>query len=361
MSGPKSAIFNADPMGVLLAYAAIEAAKAVAQAHAAASALQRKNEVQRDAEDERQAQAGAAGMQALVEQSRAAHEEFEHLALLVEKIGLGDKIRATRPATPEPAEAQDADLLAAQVRALRSLTANLHSILLTEAARLSVEFAEQPFDSAAAVAKSVPQQVSQRLLARIAHLGPIPEIIAKLALELDHTLPGEHADLLATELRAQVQAHAEQQQKRQVQEATAKVLEHTLHELGYQVEEVREILFVEGGMLHFRRAGWGNYMVRLRVDAKADALNFNVVRAVARGDNERSVLDHLAEDRWCSEFPALLRALEAQGIRLNVTRHLAAGELPVQLVDAAKLPVFSDEEDAGAREQQTNSMSRKLP
>ncbi|HEX8957680.1 MAG TPA: hypothetical protein VF798_15475, partial [Burkholderiaceae bacterium] len=98
----------------------------------------------------------------------------------------------------------------------------------------------------------------------------------------------------------------------------------------------------------------------LRIDAKADTVNFNVVRAVTESDNERSVLDHLAEDRWCSEFPALLRALEAQGIRMNVTRHLAAGELPVQFVDAAKLPAFADEEDATSH-QQANTMSRPLP
>ncbi len=360
MSGPKTAIFSADPLSVLLAYAAIQAVKSVADGYAEAAALRREHDDRRNAEDKRLDGAAAIGVKALAEESRAAHEEFERLVRLAETIGLGEKVRATLPAMPPSANAHDDDAVAAHARAVQGLNATLRSMLLTEAARQSAEFAEQPFDKSVAVAKSIPQQISQRQLARIAHLGPVPELIAKLALELDQTLPGERADLLATELRAQVQALIELQQKKQVQEATAFVLEHTLHELGYQVDEVKETLFVEGGMLHFRRAGWGNYMVRLRVDAKTEAVNFNVVRAVTEGDNERSVLDHLAEDRWCSEFPALLRALEAQGVHMNVTRHLAAGELPVQLVDAAKLPAFSDEEDALQRKS-TKAMSRNLP
>jgi len=96
--------------------------------------------------------------------------------------------------------------------------------------------------------------------------------------------------------------------------------------------------------VHFRRRDWGDYMVRLRVDAATGEANFNVVRAVDAGVSERSVLDHIAEDRWCAEFPALLKTLEARGVRLDVTRRLAAGELPVQLVERRKLPKFAQEE-----------------
>ncbi|HEX8957947.1 MAG TPA: hypothetical protein VF798_16855, partial [Burkholderiaceae bacterium] len=281
-------------MSVLLAYAAIQAVKAVAEGYAQAAALRRQHDDRRDADEQRLKDAATAGLRALSEENRTAHEEFEHLARLAETIGLGEKVRATFPAMPAAADPEDEDAVAAHARALQVLNDSLRAMLLTEAARQSVEFAEQPFDGSAAMAKSIPQQISRRQLGRIAHLGAIPESIAKLALELDQTLPGERADLLATELRAQVQAWIELQQKKQVEQATAAVLEHTLHELGYHVEEVKETLFVEGGMMHFRRAGWGNYMVRLRVDAKADTVNFNVVRAVTESDNERSVLDHLA-------------------------------------------------------------------
>lgn len=360
MSGPKTASYKVDPLSVLLAEATIQAVKSVAESYAQAAALRREHDDKRAADDRRLSDADATGLQALNAQAKSAHEEFERLVRLADTIGLGDKVRATLPAMPASVGAQDEDAVAAHAHAVQGLNDTLRTMLLTEAARQSAEFAEQPFDKSAAVAKSIPQELTRRQLARITHLGLAPESIVKLARELEQILPGERADLLATELRAQVQAWIELQQNKQVQEATAFVLEHTLHELGYQVEEIRDTLFVEGGLLHFRRAGWGNYMVRLRVDAKADAINFNIVRAVTEGDNERSVLDHLAEDRWCSEFPALLRALEVQGVHMNVTRHLAAGELPVQFVDAAKLPAFADEEDA-MQNTSRKTMSRNLP
>jgi len=99
-------------------------------------------------------------------------------------------------------------------------------------------------------------------------------------------------------------------------------------------------MFVDDGVLHFRRPGWGDYLVRMRFDARGRSLNFNVVRAVdATGDDaQASVLDHLAEDRWCAEFPALLDALRRRGVRLDVTRRLEAGEVPVQRVERDRLP-----------------------
>ena len=117
-----------------------------------------------------------------------------------------------------------------------------------------------------------------------------------------------------------------------------------MNELGYQVQEFSDTLFVEGGVVHFRRHDWGNYMVRLRVNEKSLSVNFNVIRAVQNADNERSVLDHIAEDRWCAEFPALLKAMEARGLGLDVTRRLEARELPLQQVDSSLLPTFAEPE-----------------
>ena len=85
--------------------------------------------------------------------------------------------------------------------------------------------------------------------------------------------------------------------------------------------------------------------MRLRVAAEERTVNFNVVRA--RGDEEtaeRRRLDALAEDRWCAEFPALMRTLAARGLTLDVTRRLRAGELPVQIVDPASVPALHDED-----------------
>lgn len=131
------------------------------------------------------------------------------------------------------------------------------------------------------------------------------------------------------------------------QEAAALVLKASLEDLGYEVEDIESTLFVDGGTVHFRRSGWENYFVRLRVDPVDRTVNFNVVRA--RGDEEsaeRRRLDALAEDRWCAEFPRLMQTLMARGLQLDVTRRLAAGEVPVQVVDRANLPAAAADEQA---------------
>jgi hypothetical protein len=287
----------------------------------------------------------ADGLAALNAAASAAEARIEHLLQLAETVGGAAAASATRPQRPQ---STNPEALAAYVRGLETLVEELKAILLTEAGRRQRDLAESGvFDEIAVpLAKTQAGAItaSQRLLARIAHLGALPQDLELLARELDATLPGERAELLATELRRRIQDQLESAQQRQVQEATALIVEHSLKELGYQVEEVAETLFVTGGMVHFRRPGWGNYLVRLRVDAKATSVNFNVIRAIDAGDNERSVLDHIAEDRWCAEFPALLKALEVQGVRLDETRRLEAGELPVQLVERSKLPRFAIED-----------------
>ncbi|MFO1315509.1 MAG: hypothetical protein U1F58_07875 [Burkholderiales bacterium] len=134
---------------------------------------------------------------------------------------------------------------------------------------------------------------------------------------------------------------------RQEQEAAALVLQESLRDLGYDVDDIEATLFADGGTVHFRRSGWEHYFVRLRVDARERTANFNVVRA--RGDEEtaeRRRLDALAEDRWCAEFPRLMATLAARGLQLDVTRRLEAGEVPVQVVDADRLPAIAADEDA---------------
>ncbi|MDR3482224.1 MAG: hypothetical protein P4L91_16100 [Burkholderiaceae bacterium] len=353
MSGPKSGFVTTDPLMALLLAAGMQAANAVADGYAQAATLREQHREAADALQNSQRAADARGQAARGKQAAAAEAAFDAVARLAANMQIAAAVQDARPPAPD---AQDSAAVAAYVRALQELTEQLRSILLTEAARRAEEFADLPeFAPQLAANLTLPQKIAQRLLARIAHLGPAPDQIQKIALELEQTPPGERADLLATELRARIQAHIEAQQRSQVQQATALIVAQSLKDLGYQVEDIADTLFVEGGVVHFRRQGWGNYMVRMRVDAKAGAVNFNVLRAVAQGENERSVLDHLAEDRWCTEFPALLQALAARGVHIEVTRHLQAGELPVQLVDAGKLPRFADEED-GRQTAQTQAM-----
>ena len=159
------------------------------------------------------------------------------------------------------------------------------------------------------------------------------------------------------ELRRQIQTHIAAVGQRMAQEAAAVIVAQALKDLGYQVEEIGATLFVEGGVVHFRRPDWGNYLVRMRVNAKTNEANFNVIRAVAEQNNEVSVLDHLAEDRWCSEFPTLMQTLAARGVHLQVSRRLEAGEVPVQQVLAGKLPQFADE----AEQAQQTARTRSIP
>ena len=353
MSGPITVVITASPIAALLSAAAIRAAQAVYAGYANAAALQQQHQQQNETRSASQSAAQQQGRAALGDEAQRAEIAFDQLQGLAERLGVTEQVRATRPAAPQ---ADNADALAAYVRALQALSADLRAILLTEAARQSDQFAEQA--AYLLVPDAAPRTLAQRLMLRIAELGAIPEQIQSVARELDSVLPGERAELLATELRARIQAHIENLQKQQVQQATATIVEQSLKDLGYQVEELGSTLFVEGGTVHFRRQSWGNYMVRMRVNAQTPSINFNVVRAVTADNNERSVLDHLAEDRWCAEFPALLKALELHGVHLDVTRRLAAGELPVQMVDADKLPRFADEEATGSRSQ---PLQRRLP
>lgn len=359
MSGPTTAIIpTVDPVTVLIAAAAIRGAQAIHAGYAEAERLRDRNAVARDAQEAARSEAEAVGRENLLRQAGEAEIRFAELVALAERLGAHDHIGASLPARPA---SEEADAMTAYVRGLLDLIADLQRIILSEAARQQREV--DPGDAglavpAASARAEVPLPPGQRLLARIAHLGPLPEDLAGLARELDAAPNGERADLIAMELRRRIQSHIEELQQREVKEALALVLEQSLQDLGYQVEEIAETLFVEGGVTHFRKPGWGDYQVRLRVDARTATTNFNVIRAVDAGQQERSALDHLAEDRWCAEFPALLRALEARGVILKVTRRLAAGELPVQLVDRAKLPHFADEEEARHRPQ---LRSRELP
>ena len=343
MSGPKVAIYvpPAEPVTALVAAAAIHAAAAVAEGYAAANALRAEHAAAQATAKAELASSTAAGLAALQESAAAADADFERLAALATRLGIDVDIAATRPIRPQQVSATS---LAAYVRGMQMLAAELRNILTTEAALRNADFSAPEDTGPAEIAVPHQQTLSERLLARIAHLGPIPEDLAALAGELATTLPGERNDLLAAEMRRGIQHRLELHRREMLQRATSTIVEQSLHDLGYQVETIADTLFVEGGVVHFRRAGWGDYLVRLRVDPKASTVNFNVIKAVDAGSNERSVLDHLAEDRWCAEFPALLKALETRGIALQVTRHLAAGELPVQLVDRQRLPRFADEE-----------------
>lgn len=349
MSGPTTAILlPAQALPVLLAASAIQAARAVAEARQSAAALRGQHAQARRDRAAQQSAAGTQGLAALQQAAREAQQRIERLAELADRLDAGRAFAAQRPAPPgEQASAED---WAEHVRAVEAFAAHAQDALLAVLAQQPQDEDQSTMDVDAVLRRlalptaALATRMSQRLVQRVAHLGAIPAELEQLARELDALPQGERAELLASELRLRVQRHAEQALKHRVQAAQALVLEQSLLDLGYEVEQFDETLFVQGGTVHFRKRGWGDYMVRARVDARAQSLNFNVVRAVDDEGAEISIEDHLAEDRWCAEFPALLKALEAQGVHLEVTRRLEAGEVPVQRVPRASLPRFEDDE-----------------
>lgn len=349
MSGPTTAIFVADPVSVLLSAAAIRASQAIYAGYENAANLRDEHESNRDRLNIKLKDASTAGQAALEAEIKSAETEFHEIAELSSRFVAVDRILATLPARPA---VKNEFALTTYARTLRELTQELRSILLTESAMRMDDLGQELLTN---LALAQPQDSHSknavlRLLARIAHLGEIPVEITKVAkeLEADPSLESERAKLLLNELRVQIQKRAESAHEQSVQEASALILQQSLRDLGYQVEDVSSTLFVDGGVVHFRRQGWDNYMVRMRLDPKTSTTNFNVIRAVETASNERSALDHLAEDRWCAEFPALLQALDVRGVHLNVTRRLEAGELPVQLVHKDKLPKFGNEESSAS-------------
>ena len=346
MSGPTTAILIVDPIEVLLSAAGIRAAMAIRAGYQQSAELAAQHSAEHSKLLEQQHSAKELRQQALAQQLAHAETEFQQLFALSQRLGLGEKIQSGRPVA-NPAD-ENADIF---LRVMQSYNADVKTILLTNAAAQHDMWNDVlqslPEFSEAIASHTVITDVG-RLLARITHLGAIPEAIGNLVKQLEVPLPKNREALLKSELRRQIQLHLEAAQRQQVQEASALVLRQTLKDLGYQVQEFSDTLFVEGGVVHFRRHEWGDYMVRLRINEKNQTANFNVIRAVHASANERSVADHLAEDRWCAEFPALLKAVEARGLGLNVTRRLDAGEVPVQYVDSKQLPEFADAEQLRA-------------
>jgi len=257
-----------------------------------------------------------------------------------------ERLRATAARVLGRLELAEGAALPAELESLARAIVLAPSVDRAESLALELRHAVQRQREAAA-AQHAEAEAARELLAALPDDAPAPllralERVAAKVERFDERLRASAQEVLAV-------LTAEREQKEQ--EAAATVIEQSLRDLGYEVEDIEATLFVAGGTVHFRRPGWENYFVRLRVDPREQSVNFNTVRA--RGDEEtaeRRRLDALAEDRWCAEFPRLMQTLEARGLRLDVTRRLGAGELPVQVVDRADLPaIAADEAAAGSR------------
>lgn len=380
MSGPKTATITYAPAVSGLALSGVVvAALALREAHRIVDETRQlqANADARDAEREalclRQAETIAAQRIECRATALAAHGElarqYEMLARLLPDASL-------LPALPAlPADDADADTwrgclnVASTLR--QQLAETLDRLAATETLPAS-PLAEVPdFDGTlrawlierrrhpglSAVESAWYAETAARILARLNRewVPTMPPALAELGRAIVLAPDRDRAEALASEFRLKVHAaneSARAERERAEHEAAAYVLETSLRDLGYAVEDIGETLFIEGGVVHFQKRGWGNYFVRLRVDAARHSANFNVVRAGSASDGEARRADHLAEDRWCAELPLFLETLRSRGLYFDIQRHVAAGELPVQVVDPVSLPTLRATEEAVLRRPQ---------
>lgn len=378
MSGPITASFSFAPLGaVILAAEALREARAMQQEYAEAQDNARAREA--SLADARYQQQVALAQQstALRQETERSERRLEHLQGICRTIGerFPQTAGTLQLAALQPPSGNDRAALARYAEALREEILRVEALLSQTSESFGASLQEElnriasgskvaGLDAALnayALQRSLQpglspeqteifRQTAARVLQRLelANDAILPQALESLAGKIVLAPSLERAEELAAELRLGVQRYREEQAARQrllEQEAAAIVLEQSLRDLGYEVEGVENTLFVEGGVVHFQRQGWEDYHVRLRLDPRDATINFNVVRP--RGAEEsaaRKRLDVLAEDRWCAEFPQLLKTLEARGLQLKVTRQLGAGELPVQVVDPATLPQPQGEE-----------------
>ena len=188
------------------------------------------------------------------------------------------------------------------------------------------------------------QETAERILGRLSGLdeAEIPIELDVLMRKLIEAPSDERAEMLALELRAQVQRTNEareqalaQAQENRKREIAGVLVAEVLSDLGYEVEPIAETLFVSGGVAHFQRAEWGDYYVRMRVDPATRNINFNMVRtseSVDPPDAGQRKRDEEMEATWCAGMPKLLGELAARGIDARRIRELDAGAVPVQVV-----------------------------
>ena len=374
MSGPKTATITYAPAVSGLALSGVVvAALALREAHRIVDETRQvqENAEVRDAEREalrlRQAETVAAQRIECRAAALAAHSELARQYEILARL-LPDASRL--PALPElPPDDADTSRWQACLNVAATLRQQLVDMLdgLATAETLPAsQLAEAPdldntlrawlierrrHPGLSAVESAWFAETAARILARLNRdwVPTIPPALAELARAIVLAPDRDRAEALASELRLKVHAandSARAERERAEHEAAAYVLETSLRDLGYAVEEIGETLFVEGGVVHFQKRGWGNYFVRLRIDAARRSANFNVIRAGLPSAGEARRADHLAEDRWCAELPHLLETLRGRGLHLDIQRHVGAGELPVQVVDPVSLPTLNAAEEA---------------
>jgi hypothetical protein len=184
-------------------------------------------------------------------------------------------------------------------------------------------------------------------LALIDRMPPVEGFdLEKLHHQLLLVVAGEAAltDTMRTGVQAAL-AEAERAMRAAAAEMEAikakRILEGALRDLGYETEEIQHTLFTEGGVAYFQGQAWGDYFIRLKVDAEKQAANFGLVRATDDTGQPRAVKDDLVmENEWCSGSgrDKLFSVLRDRGMDLEVKKVFDIGALPVELVSRDTVP-----------------------
>jgi hypothetical protein len=125
-------------------------------------------------------------------------------------------------------------------------------------------------------------------------------------------------------------------QRRQDARAS-KILEATLRDLGYKVDNIDKTLFTEGGDVFFQAGGWDDYYMRLKIMPNRGVMHFNMVRSEEGVASTQRDLE--MEKKWCNKYPHLMEVLATRGIDTTSLRALSAGTYEVETVQAKVLPV----------------------
>lgn len=183
--------------------------------------------------------------------------------------------------------------------------------------------------------------------------SPAPSKWASLARELELTAAGgcEFTDSIrgaALQATAEVKSELDKAEKLRA----ADILTRSLSDLGYEVAEISNTLFLQGGAVYFRRPGWDKYCVQMLVRPAEDTANFNVVRISEGEENttdDTAKVDAAIETEWCTHFGQLIGDLDAKGLTLEMRRETPAGKLPIPLARKRDMPKFPGEATSRGR------------
>ena len=240
---------------------------------------------------------------------------------------------------PAPAESNSEEALADYRNQLKSVLVSLES-------RTSQKTRDTDFVNNLSAIKTTSRTIRRISADDRDEAASLRDAIASLTTPDAERIKSELTQVVDTgiPLSAELRKASQQLAKSADDTLAGEIAVEALEKLGYEVEGDFNTLFVEGGMLHFQKAGWGDYYVRMRVDTEESFLNFNMVRAGKADDTrERKNKDREMEAAWCNGYPELLDELRELGITCGTMRALEPGAVAVQTVPPEVVGIASSE------------------